>query len=608
MKPNHLLKDCKVSKPCFHCQKVGNHHRSLCPKRFSSNEESETLAMFTDPLMAPETESSLLVSGEQVLMQTALVDTLNLNTSKKHSTRLLLDCGSQRTYITEDLVNKLQLVSNNTEILTVFTFGSTKPKEFNTPVVEFGLKLKNGHTMNIQANVVPKITGMIQRAPINSKQFEPFLKDHQLADTLPSELEVSSVELLIGNDYYSELILPERKRLSPGLYLLASHLGWILSGRLLTEERKTSELSMFLMGGHSCQQYQQSFIPENSEVFMKPNLDEFWKLETIGIKDPVNDCDDDQAIQNFHETVRKTNGRYEVTWPWKEANPRLPDNYQLALGRLNSLLKRIQGKPELLQKYDSIIKDQLKKEIIEEVNDRTEEGCKKHYIPHHAVITPDRKTTKVRIVYDASAKVRKGCKSLNECLHRGPVILEDLCGLLIRFRTHKVALTADIERAFLQVGLQPTDRDVTRFLWLKDPTKPLTKDNLQIYRFTRGCFYCQRKDHWSDQCKTYPTVESRKAKIKGNCCICMKPNHLLKDCKVSKPCFHCQKVGNHHRSLCPKRISSNEESETKGPKTLYEISNVTGENTTEGKVENKDKSTPSATPFGMDERKYSSLV
>ena len=135
-------------------------------------------------------------------------------------------------------------------------------------------------------------------------------------------------------------------------------------------------------------------------------------------------------------------------------NPQLSDNYQLAVGRLNSLLKRIQGNPELIQRYDSIIKDQLKKEIIEEVNDRTE----------------------------------KGCKSLNECLYRGPVILEDLCGLLLRFRTYKVALTADIEKAFLQVGLQPADRDVTRFLWLKDPTKPLSKDNLQIYRFTRVPF------------------------------------------------------------------------------------------------------------------------
>ena len=48
----------------------------------------------------------------------------------------------------------------------------------------------------------------------------------------------------------------------------------------------------------------------------------------------INDCTDDQAIQNFHDTVRKTNGRYEVTWPWKEENPQLPDNYQLALGNL----------------------------------------------------------------------------------------------------------------------------------------------------------------------------------------------------------------------------------------------------------------------------------
>ena len=57
-----------------------------------------------------------------------------------------------------------------------------------------------------------------------------------------------------------------------------------------------------------------------------------------------------------------------------------------------------------------------------------------------------------------------------------------------------------------------------------------------------------------------------------------------------------------------KEILEKIESETKGPKTFYEISNLTGENTTEGKVENKDKSTSLATPFGMDEKKYSSLL
>lgn len=70
------------------------------------------LTMFIDPKMAPETESSLLVSGKQVLMQTALADNVNLKTSKKQSTRLLLDCGSQRTCLSEDLVNKLKLISD----------------------------------------------------------------------------------------------------------------------------------------------------------------------------------------------------------------------------------------------------------------------------------------------------------------------------------------------------------------------------------------------------------------------------------------------------------------------------------------------------------------
>ena len=57
-----------------------------------------------------------------------------------------------------------------------------------------------------------------------------------------------------------------------------------------------------------------------------------------------------------------------------------------------------------------------------------------------------------------------------------------------------------------------------------------------------------------------------------------------------------------------KEILEKIESETKGPKTLYEISNLTGENTTEGKVEIKDKLTSLTTPFGMDEKKYSSLL
>jgi hypothetical protein len=141
-----------------------------------------------------------------------------------------------------------------------------------------------------------------------------------------------------------------------------------------------------------------------------------------------------------------------------------------------------------MSKYNSVIEEQLESGIIEKVNKNQYDGIR-HYIPHHAVIKPDRSTTKLRIVYDASAKTKKENNSLNECLHRGPVLLHDLCGTLLRFRMHNIGIVADIEKAFLQLGLQRDQRDVTRFLWLKDFENMSTEpSNIQEYRFCRVPF------------------------------------------------------------------------------------------------------------------------
>ena len=107
-----------------------------------------------------------------------------------------------------------------------------------------------------------------------------------------------------------------------------------------------------------------------------------------------------------------------------------------------------------------------------------------HYIPHHEVLTPQKTTTKLCIIFDGSAGV-KHKKSLNECMYRGPVLIEDLCGLLIHFCLHETALIGDIEKAFLQIGLNIPDRDVTRFIWLKNPSDPELDNNIQILRFAR---------------------------------------------------------------------------------------------------------------------------
>ena len=67
--------------------------------------------------------------------------------------------------------------------------------------------------------------------------------------------------------------------------------------------------------------------------------------------------------------------------------------------------------------------------------------------------------------------------------------MQELIVILLRFRTHQTAFTADVEKAFLQIELNFADRDATRFLWLKDLNKPVsTPGNLVVYRFCRFLF------------------------------------------------------------------------------------------------------------------------
>ena len=100
-----------------------------------------------------------------------------------------------------------------------------------------------------------------------------------------------------------------------------------------------------------------------------------------------------------------------------------------------------------------MIQEQPSKGIID-ILDEKHLPTKKHYIPNHAVMNPNKSTQKIRIVYDDSVKKKNSTRSLNECLNRDPFILEDIHALLSRFRTSRIGIVADIEKSFLQVGLR----------------------------------------------------------------------------------------------------------------------------------------------------------
>ena len=116
--------------------------------------------------------------------------------------------------------------------------------------------------------------------------------------------------------------------------------------------------------------------------------------------------------------------------------------------------------------YNNIFKNYLNEGIIKKVNDESAiPGCV-HYLPHRAVIRNDKEATKVRVVFDASAKLPKS-PSLNECLYAGPCLLSLVYDILLRFHLQKIVLIYDIKQAFLNVGIREEDCDYILFLWFK---------------------------------------------------------------------------------------------------------------------------------------------
>ena len=153
--------------------------------------------------------------------------------------------------------------------------------------------------------------------------------------------------------------------------------------------------------------------------------------------------------------------------------------------RLNLLLKRLKSNPELLEKYNDIINGQKLDGIVESVDDKYHEIGNVHYIPHREVIREQKTTTKIRIVYDASAKM-KNRPSLNDCLEKGPCMLPKIFDIIVRFRCFKYVVTSDIQSAFLNIRVNERDRDFLRFLWIDD----IHKDDpeIVIMRFTSVMF------------------------------------------------------------------------------------------------------------------------
>ena len=454
-KGGHVIKNCQSNRKCYRCK--GNHHTSICLGKSNDDEDKESPVVEQLSAMSP---------NNTILLQTAQLTVGNCSTGgKKMNCKVIFDSGSQRTHITKRVARMINAPVHREEMLQINGVGGIRTKPKNYDVIEFELTKTNFDCRSkMQGIVVEKICTPLQgRYVIGRVESFAHLKNLPLADD-DIELKTQEVEILVGLDYYYDVICGDVIRGDKGPVAVKSMFGYILSGSLTQVNNVEAKMMTSLRIEHI----------SNEELFNE--VKKFWEIEAIGIKD-------DDTGDDFEINIEKRADRYYVNLPWKPGHPILYDNYEVARKRLLSTCRRLHEQSLLKDAYCEVMTYQEDKEMIEDIIDGSAEPGKTYYMPHHPVVRMEKETSKVRVVYDASSKVSEGV-SLNQCLVAGDTKFTKLFESLIKFRCHKIGIIADIEKAFLSVGIKDEDRDALRFLWV---TNPDDMENPQIrrMRFTR---------------------------------------------------------------------------------------------------------------------------
>ena len=182
------------------------------------------------------------------------------------------------------------------------------------------------------------------------------------------------------------------------------------------------------------------------------SLKQFWELESIGIIDDQQakwSLDEESALSQFKKSLKFDGERYEVALPWKENHPRLRNNYKQAVKQLVSTENQLKRNDERAAAYSKAINQYIQDGYAEEViDDSSEVEERVRYLPHHAVFHEDKSSTKTHVVFDASAHHTDEA-SLNDCVLPGPTLQPNLVSVLLRFRSHLIAIMADVKKMFL---------------------------------------------------------------------------------------------------------------------------------------------------------------
>ncbi|XP_063830205.1 uncharacterized protein LOC135079477 [Ostrinia nubilalis] len=453
MIPNHAVKQCKQKSRCRIC---GKRHHTLIHTEYHNNKPPENNERQDNSTQGyKETQNTQTKERENIathyameagvqhttniLLATALVKVTAEN-GRTLQLRALIDQGSEGSFITEKAAQDL------------------------------GLKKQYDRTFKlpVKAYVLRSLTRLLPSRQVDMQW--KHIQGLQLAD--PHYGTPASIDLLLGAEVYSNIILEGVKPGSHNTPLAQNtRLGWILSGEInltYANDSKHNVINMHI-----------STHQEDNDILQK-----FWELESGDTyKNKKQLTEEEQKCETiFEETyTRDSKGRYIVEIPFKQKNLDYGNTKQIAEKRLEYLEKKLDKDKELKTEYTRVLMEYMQLNHMEEItNNENETTCNSFYMPHHAVLKPEKTTSKLRIVFDASCKGPNG-KSLNDNMLIGPKLQQDLRQIVMRWRKPEIAFTSDCVKMYRQIKVTNESANYQKILWR-------VNGELKEFRLTRVTF------------------------------------------------------------------------------------------------------------------------
>ena len=456
---NHVLQNCKKVKKCGvdDCPKLHHYllHKSDV-KVQEGNIEEENHLIKTDKNMKKSDEGTYSkgdienrtmvaksLPSEWIAMRT--IPVLIEHASRKLQVNALLDDCSTKTYINADIAAELGLEGKR-ELINVGVLNGGC-EQFETQPVNFLLRSLDGNlSKDVTAYTAKEVTGNLQAIPWEQiKQKWSYLPKISFPI-----IKSRQVDMLIGLDYL-ELHQSIQEVCGPPGEPIArlTPLGWTCTGILPQGKLfNPTYLTYFAKNANS------------NDVMLRSidqSLQRFWEIEDYEHDEVIaSKPQDNEALLTVKESLKWTGDRYEVSIPWKLNPAILPSSYEMALKRLKNIEKRLLKEHDLGLSYCNLITSYIDKGYISKAKKECVLNSQQWLLPHFPVLRPDKPTSKVRIVFDASAKCENF--SLNDVIDVGPKLQRDLIDVLLRFRKGAVAMVCDIAEMYLQIGVAEKDK------------------------------------------------------------------------------------------------------------------------------------------------------